>query len=120
MPERRRIIVWMRRALRIQDNLPLSAGIRDADEVIPVVCLRDVEQYHADSPRRRFLGAAMSNLAEDLRSVGSGLWVRHGNPASELPGLAAELGAHAVYASRVYDPRLLKQDEAIAGALGDM
>ncbi len=115
--ERRRIIVWMRRALRIQDNLPLAAAIRDADEVVPLVILRDGAEYSTDSPRRRFIGSAMTDLAASLRGMDSGLWVRHGDPLHELPALAAELGAQAVYSARVYDPRLIERDKRIASAL---
>src|SRR5690606_15349361 len=51
---------------------------------------------------------------------GSGLIVRHGEARSEIPRLAAELGAAAVFANRDYEPQALARDAAVARALAQL
>jgi len=113
----RRVIVWMRRSLRTGDNAALWHAARDAGEVLPVVCLRDESRYREISPRRIFVASALRNLDRDLRASGSRLAVRLGAPEKEIPAVAAQYGADAVYANEVYDPAARARDSKIALAL---
>jgi deoxyribodipyrimidine photo-lyase len=118
-PGRRPVIVWMRRALRVQDHIALSAAAQGGAMVIPVVTLSRDERYRADSPRRGFIRGAMANLDESLRSLGSRLFVLQGDPARELPALASRLGAGGVYATRSYDPVSKERDRRIKRSLAE-
>ena len=113
----RPVIVWMRRALRVQDNLALSTAARGSGPVIPVVTLSRDERYRDETPRRMFLRGAIANLDESLRSLGSRLFVLQGDPGHELPALAARTGASAVHAVRTYDPASRERDERISRSL---
>jgi deoxyribodipyrimidine photo-lyase len=113
----RRAVVWMRRALRVRDNAALWHAVQDAVEVIPVVCLRGGNAYQAETPRRRYLRAAIADLEGNLRRLGSGLAVRVGDPLREIPASAVEFEADAVYAVNVYDPATQRRDGKIARAL---
>ena len=114
---RRPVIVWMRRALRVQDHLALSEAAKGSGAVIPVVTLSRDERYRDDGPRRMFLRGAMANLDESLRSLGSRLFVLQGDPEHELPALASRVGAAAVHATRTYDPVSRARDERIKRSL---
>ena len=67
----RRIVVWMRRALRVDDNTPLWQALQDAEEVIPLLVLRDSAEYRTDTPRRRFVRGAITDLDRRLRDRGT-------------------------------------------------
>jgi deoxyribodipyrimidine photo-lyase len=50
-------------------------------------------------------------------ALGGGLIVRHARASEEIPRLAAELGADAVYADRDYEPAAVGRDKAVAREL---
>lgn len=110
----RLVIVWMRRALRVEDNHALFAATHDAAEVIPVLVLSNDKRYRIDTPRRRFVRSAILSLDHRLKSLGSQLFVLEGDPKSKLAELAERFQAQAVYAVSVYDPVALKRDEEIS------
>ena len=112
-----RVVVWMRRGLRVQDHAPLWHAIRDAEEVVPVVCLRDEDRYRMATPRRRFLRSALTDLDANLRRSGSRLFVRLGRPQEEIPAAALAHRADAVYTTGVYDTASLESDRRIAASL---
>jgi deoxyribodipyrimidine photo-lyase len=116
MPDRR-AIVWMRRAIRLDDNAPLSHALEEAGEVIPLLVLREDPAYRVDTPRRRFIRGAIAELDASLRARGSFLHVRIGSPEVELPAAAREYGASSLYAARVHDTPGLKRDSEVATAL---
>jgi deoxyribodipyrimidine photo-lyase len=107
----------MRRALRVQDNMPLWAGLQETGQVVPTVFLSRDPSHNEDTPRRRFVRAALRDLQQNLKALGSGLVVRYGPAIEELPRLAAEVGARAVYAAAVFDRTTLEQDDRIRQAL---
>jgi deoxyribodipyrimidine photo-lyase len=114
-----RAIVWMRRALRVEDNYALLAALHDADEVLPVLCLSSDPRYRTDSPRRRFVRGCIVALDQELRKRGSRLFVLTGDIERELPRFARRAGVSVVYAVRTYDPHSQERDRRIATALHD-
>lgn len=120
MPEsgkHKRVLVWMRRALRVDDNIPLHLAAQEGEQVIPFLCLSDEPCYDADTPRRRFIGGAIRDLDNSLRSVRSRLYLRRGKVENELPAAAKEWNIDAVYATRVYDSIALERDRKISASL---
>jgi deoxyribodipyrimidine photo-lyase len=115
-----RIIVWMRRAIRVDDNAALWHAVQDADEVIPLLVLGENPSYSIETPRRRFIRQAISEADVQLRDRGSHLHLRIGNPEREIPAAAQYYGATAVYAASLYDEPGLKRDATIGKALRGM
>ncbi len=98
-------IVWFRRNLRLDDNLPLDAALRAHDEVVPVFVLDDhylSEDY--SPPRLRFLSESLRELESELAAKGSRLVVRTGPAGEALAALARETGADAVYSHLDHEP----------------
>ncbi|MES1169736.1 MAG: deoxyribodipyrimidine photo-lyase, partial [Leifsonia sp.] len=97
-------IVWLRDDLRVADNPALRAA---ADRGAPLVVLYLLDER---SPGIRPLGGAsrwwlhgsLTALGADLASRGAELVLRRGAAEVELPRLADELGAGAVYWNRRY------------------
>jgi deoxyribodipyrimidine photo-lyase len=113
----RRIIVWMRRAWRVQDNSPLWNAIRDAEEVVPVVCLNEDARFRESTPRRLFVRKALQDLDARLRDLGSHLTVRAGNALQQIPAAAAAHDADAVYAVDLCDAHSKERDALISARL---
>jgi len=112
-----RILVWLRRALRVQDNTPLWNAVHDAEELIPAVCLQDSAAYRDDTPRRRFISQSLYDLDRKLTEAGSALIVLAGVPSQAIPAAAQRFGVEAVYAATVYDPVGCAHDTRIRSSL---
>jgi deoxyribodipyrimidine photo-lyase len=112
-------IWWVRRDLRLTDNQALSAAVTAGAQVAPVFVLDDklLGSPYASPRRTAFLFAGLAALDADLRSRGSRLIVRRGEPAAELAQLCAEVGAMAVYTERDYSPYATRRDETVGATL---
>ncbi len=67
--------------------------------------------------RLTFIQESLRELDEGLRRKGSRLITLHGDPLEEIPDLANQLGAEAVYASHDDDPYALKRDAEVSQRL---
>ena len=63
--------------------------------------------------RVEFILRAVEEADAALRAMGGALIVRHGDPREEIPRLAGELGAAAVYANRDYEPSAIARDAEV-------
>lgn len=98
-------IVWFRRNLRLDDNVPLDAALRASEAVVPVFVLDDHyldEDY--SPPRLAFLAGSLRELESDLSARGSRLLFRKGPAGEALAALARETGADAVYGHLDHEP----------------
>ena len=115
-------IVWFRRNLRLDDNLPLDAALRAHDGVVPVFVLDDhylTEDF--SPPRLRFLAESLRELESDLAAKGSRLLFRKGPAGEALASLARETDADAVYSHLDHEPHgaeLAREAEAALAAQG--
>ena len=108
-------IWWIRRDLRLSDNLALQAALR-AGPVLPVFLLDP--HFDSVSPRRRnFLYEGLRALGGQLQARGSRLTLRRGEPIEALRRLLAETGADAIYAERDTTPYALARDTRAARTL---
>ena len=117
-------LVWFRRDLRHVDHAALFHALKSARRVWCVFLFDTDILNHLPRQDRRVdfiqqslveLDAALSGLAPS-----SGLIVRHGQAADEIPRLAAQLGVQAIYANHDDDPAALARDAAVRGRLSDI
>jgi deoxyribodipyrimidine photo-lyase len=118
----RRVIWWLRRDLRLTDNITLHYALRDAASILPVFIL-DPRLLNSDKlarARKQFLFDSLADLDTRLRKRGGRLIVRRGDPARELAKLAKETHADAVYLHRDYTPYARRRDERVTDALNTL
>src|SRR6188768_3084273 len=108
-------IWWIRRDLRLTDNQALTAALAAAEQVLPVFILdpRLLASPYTGEKRTAFLFDGLRALDADLRTRGSRLFVRTGDPAEVLTKLCQETGAVTVFAQRDYSPFAIKRDAAV-------
>ncbi len=111
-------IAWFRRDLRLADNPALTAAA-GADGVIPVFCFEPglTGGRHRSANRNAYLLACLRELDDGLRSRGSRLHYRHGDPAVELARLAVESGAEVVHINRDHTVHARRRDRRVEEAL---
>ncbi len=112
-------IMWFRRDLRVHDLPALAA----ASEAGPVLCCfifddRLLTGGRFVSPTRvRFMLGCLADLRKSLRERGSELVLRHGEPETALPELAAEVGASLIHCTGDVSPWSLWRDGRVEQAL---
>jgi deoxyribodipyrimidine photo-lyase len=108
-------LVWFRRDLRSNDHAALHRALLAHDRVHCVFVFDTT--ILGPLPRRdrrvEFILRAVEELDAALRAMGGQLLVRHGDPRTEIPRLAAELGAGTVYANRDYEPAAVARDAEV-------
>ena len=116
-------LVWFRRDLRAFDHAALHHALRDAiGQGGSVACVfvfdsAILDGLPRDERRVRFIHASLVELDAELRKLGGGLLVRHGAARTEIPRLAAQLDATAVYINEDYEPEAIARDADVAAAL---
>lgn len=106
-------ILWLRRDLRRADH-PALAKAHEGGAVLPLFVL-DPGIFDSAGPVRQ---AWLSRTLRALDQAYDGrLCIRHGDPASVLPQVAAELGADSVHVSTETEPDGASRDRRVREAL---
>jgi deoxyribodipyrimidine photo-lyase len=113
-------LVWLRRDLRVHDNPALTAAHRECDRVVPVFVLdpRLLGGRFPSPNRAWFLHGCLAELRAALRERGADLVIREGRPEDELPALARECGATALYYAADVSPFARARDRRVSDAIG--
>jgi deoxyribodipyrimidine photo-lyase len=112
-------IVWLRRDLRLDDNVALEHAARTSDRVVCAFIL-DPELLRGErvgAPIVSFFFDALAELRGDLYALGSDLALLEGDPAVQLHTLAAHVQASALFFNRDYDPSALARDARVSETL---
>jgi deoxyribodipyrimidine photo-lyase len=103
----KRVLLWHRNDLRLEDHEPLAKALQRAEEVVPVYCI-DQRWFRPTSlgfckmgnQRTQFLMESVEDLDRAYRQVGGHLIVNCGIPEEVIPVLAKQYQVQAVYASK--------------------
>ncbi len=103
-----RSILWFRQDLRLHDNEALLEAVRGSDELIPVFIFSPkhfLQKTRYGTPktgiaRTRFLVESINDLRQNLRTMGSDLIIRIGDPENMLSDLATSYKIHWIYCNR--------------------
>lgn len=102
-----RILVWFRNDLRIRDNETLSRAIQSGNQVIPVYCF-DPRMYANTSLgfpktgaiRAKFILESITDLRTSFQKIGGDIIILQGKPEVEIPRLAEQVMADAIFFSK--------------------
>ncbi|MBE2319203.1 deoxyribodipyrimidine photo-lyase [Solirubrobacter sp. CPCC 204708] len=112
-------LVWFRRDLRVHDHPPLRAALDQFERVVPVFVLdpRLLDGRFESEYRASFLFDCLKDLRERLQERGGNLVVLTGTPEQELPRLAHEHQATAVFFASDVSPFAMNRDKRTEEAL---
>jgi deoxyribodipyrimidine photo-lyase len=113
------VVWWIRRDLRLADNIALDAALATGRSVLPFFVLDPsiLQSPDLGASRVAFLCGGLHSLDRQLRGRGSRLVLRSGSPQETLARLVQESGAEQVFAEADYTPYALRRDAAIARGL---
>ncbi|QLG88540.1 deoxyribodipyrimidine photo-lyase [Chitinibacter bivalviorum] len=112
-------IVWLRRDLRIFDNAALYTALKNADQVVLAFVFDTTILAGLPKQDRRveFIWEALKDIKTALRQYNTDIVIRHGDPLVEIPALAEQYEASAVYCNRDYEPAAIQRDRYVAEKL---
>lgn len=114
-------LVWFRRDLRVTDHAALYHALSRCQRVVCAFVFDTtiLDPLPSNDRRVPFIHSSVVELDSTLREAGGGLTVLHGDPASLIPALAAEIGAQAVFTNHDYEPAAIDRDQHVAQALSE-
>lgn len=109
-------IVWLRRDLRLKDQMALSYATQNSDEVylafvfdtVILDKLKDKKDH-----RLYFIYKTLETLNEYLSSKNAGIYLLHGDPVEEIPNLAKKLEVDRVCVNRDYEKYAKNRDSKV-------
>ena len=112
-------LIWFRRDLRCFDHAALYQALRQSKAVIGVFIFDKsiLDHLPVDDKRVRFIYDSVIELQQALEQLGGSLIVRYGDAKKEIPKLAAELAANAVFVNHDYEPAAIARDHHVATEL---
>ncbi len=117
--EYNRSIVWLRRDLRLRDNVALAEAAKRSRELCVAFTLDPVllKSQRIGAPIVQAFFDALEELRRSLRERGSDLALLQGDFGDQLLGLAQRTGAQAVFFNEDYDPSAIARDARVSAAL---
>ncbi|MGQ0624210.1 MAG: cryptochrome/photolyase family protein [Sporichthyaceae bacterium] len=114
-------VMWFRRDLRLSDNPALLAAAGqgglggEAAAVVPLFVLDPALWVPAGAPRRAYLRASLADLGERT----GGVYLRVGDPVTEVVAAARATGAGTVHVAADNGPYGRRRDDAVEKALAE-
>ncbi|APG65497.1 deoxyribodipyrimidine photolyase [Tenacibaculum todarodis] len=112
-------VFWYRRDLRLEDNVALFNALKSSNKVLPVFIFDEeiLDRLSKDDARVSFIYSTLSKLDGQLKSEGSSLLVKKGNPIEVWKSLISEFDISAVYTNKDYEPYAIKRDQEVKAFL---
>lgn len=114
------VIWWMRRDMRLSDNVALHKALSTGEPVVPVFVAdpKILKVHNMGAARLNFCFDSVREIDHRLREAKTGyVVIRHGDPLQELADVARKVGAKQLFFNRDYSPLALKRDERITQGL---
>lgn len=119
-------LMWFRRDLRTVDNAALHHALKHCKTVHCVFVFdREILDSLPKTDRRvEFIRESLVELDASIRQLSgkaqSGLIVQHAWASDEIPKLAQELSAQAVFSNHDYEPQAINRDAVVLGKLANL
>ena len=121
MPTYRRAIVWLRRDLRLDDNVALANALDQSADVTPAFILdpKLLRGERVGAAIVQFFFESVAELRARLRGLASELLILEGDAIEALPRAVRSVRADAVFFNDDYEPGARVRDDAVERSLRD-
>ena len=110
-------IFWFRRDLRIEDNAGLHYALHSGNKVMAIFIFdTDILDKLNDRSDKRvdYIHQALTEIHQQLKTYGSGLFTYYGKPLEVFRKLITEYDVDTVFCNRDYEPQAIERDKAVA------
>lgn len=121
MPSPAPVILWFRKDLRLDDNIALIKAVKSGRQIVPLYIYPGRESPYGPlgSAQEWWLHHSLVSLDRALKTRGSRLILRQGEPENVLSAMAQETGADVISATALPDPAAVREDARIAQGLSE-
>ncbi len=109
-------VFWFRRDLRFEDNRALFEATKSETPIVPLFIFDTTILSQLDDKNDRrvhFIHQVLTELQQELLSIGCSLCVRMGKPLDIFKQLVEEFDVKTVYANNDYESAAIKRDKEI-------
>jgi deoxyribodipyrimidine photo-lyase len=112
-------IFWFRRDLRLEDNAGLFHALNEKLPVLPIFIFDEEILYKLpkNDSRVNFIHDTLSTINQQLKNLGSGIAIYHGQPLDIFKNLTDEYTIKSVATNRDYEPYATERDTAVSDFL---
>jgi deoxyribodipyrimidine photo-lyase len=112
-------VFWFRRDLRLVDNHGLFHALQTKYPVLPIFIFdKNILDNLTKSDRRvSFIQETLTALDENLRALGSSLFVIHDTPVSAFKTICSSFDVREVVTNHDYEPYALQRDKQVSDLL---
>lgn len=114
-------ITWLRRDLRLEDNVALNNALKSPNPVLVLFIFDEtiLSKLPKNDARVTFLHSTLENLHVDLQRYGSSLLTRKGKPIDVWKKIVQEFDVREVYVNKDYEPYAISRDREVQTMLSD-
>ncbi len=106
-------IIWLRRNLRLEDNLVISAALKKGHP-LQFIFIFDPDILsrftNPDDSRLSFIASALEGINAKLKTFGGNLLIFHDKPQNVIPKIAKEFTAENIFADEDFESQNIKRD----------
>lgn len=105
-------IFWIRRDLRLEDNVGLSMALESGLPILPIFIFDEqiLNELHENDPRINFIYDELFKMNRELKKYSSSLRVYKGNPKEIWENICLEYDIAQVFLNKDYEPYAIKRD----------
>ena len=106
-------VFWLRRDLRLTDNVGFSEALKSDLPVLPIFIFdkQILDELPEQDARLSFIHDTLSEMNAELGKNGAGIRGLYGNPKECIEELIEEYEVNAIYTNRDYEPYALNRDK---------
>ncbi len=108
-------VFWIRRDIRLSDNVGFAAALNDNLPVLPIFIFdkQILDELPEDDARVSFIHEELSKMNTSLSKHETGIRGYYGKPLECLVQLLEEFEVNALYTNRDYEPYALNRDKEV-------
>jgi deoxyribodipyrimidine photo-lyase len=112
-------IFWFRRDLRLNDNAGLYHALTKGSPVLPIFIFDTniLNELERNDPRVTFIYNELNRINKQLKSAGSRLIIKYGEPLTVWKNLITAYNIAEVYTNHDYEPYAIERDLQIRNFL---
>ncbi|MGB4191563.1 MAG: deoxyribodipyrimidine photo-lyase [Rickettsiales bacterium] len=110
-------LLWLRRDLRIEDNISLYFASQEKEAIQPIFIFDEniLSRFKNPNDKRiSFITDSLIKIDNELRKENSELLVFYGKPEEIIPKIALSLNVKKIFAGQDYEPYGVKRDKDIS------
>ncbi|MBC5839468.1 cryptochrome/photolyase family protein [Flavobacterium muglaense] len=106
---------WLRRDLRLEDNVGLFQALQSDFPVVPLFIFDDaiLDSLPSDDARVGFIHDSLAKINTELQEIGSSLLIKKGKTAAVWQEIINEYDVKEVFYNKDYEPYAIARDTAI-------